>query len=328
MSRTRRSARPGSLKMHNILRKDPLYSAAVGCNIAYMGDLQKKREAELELIQDVAAKSRSAVITGPAAARWLGLSTYNWVTKVDLALPGETRPWKRGDAHRIYRSGILTDQEYLVHKGVRTATAIRAMFDSFRYHGRTEALVQIESARWKHRHLTTEYLLDKTGALPKARGIAGFRKLIEYATDTSASVLETIVRDAILRAIADGTLSGVVTLEFQVGLRIRERDGRPMMAWADILINGFLVVEADGLEKTSGVMGDAASMLRDERERETQLQNQGAVVRRVRWDRATSTEFIASLQTVIDSSPGVRELPNRVDVNYRDWLEELEQRAA
>lgn len=314
--------------MHNILRKDPLYSAAVGCNIAYMGDLQKKREAELELIQDVAAKSRSAVITGPAAARWLGLSTYNWVTTVDLALPGETRPWKRGDAHRIYRSGILTDQEYLVHKGVRTATAIRAMFDSFRYHGRTEALVQIESARWKHRHLTTEYLLDKTGALPKARGIAGFRKLIEYATDTSASVLETIVRDAILRAIADGTLTGVVTLEFQVGLRIRERDGRPMMAWADILINGFLVVEADGLEKTSGVMGDAASMLRDERERETQLQNQGAVVRRVRWDRATSTEFIASLQTVIDSSPGVRELPNRVDVNYRDWLEELEQRAA
>ncbi|PLA38094.1 hypothetical protein CYJ46_06130 [Corynebacterium coyleae] len=314
--------------MHNILRKDPLYSAAVGCNIAYMGDLQKKREAELELIQDVAAKSRSAVITGPAAARWLGLSTYNWVTKVDLALPGETRPWKRGDAHRIYRSGILTDQEYLVHKGVRTATAIRAMFDSFRYHGRTEALVQIESARWKHRHLTTEYLLDKTETLPKARGIAGFRKLIEHATDTSASVLETIVRDAILRAIADGTLTGVVTLEFQVGLRIRERDGRPMMAWADILINGFLVVEADGLEKTSGVMGDAASMLRDERERETQLQNQGAVVRRVRWDRATSTEFIASLQTVIDSSPGVRELPNRMDVNYRDWLEELEQRAA
>ncbi|OHQ53123.1 hypothetical protein HMPREF2617_02220 [Corynebacterium sp. HMSC070H05] len=314
--------------MHNILRKDPLYSAAVGCNIAYMGDLQKKREAELELIQDVAAKSRSAVITGPAAARWLGLSTYNWVTTVDLALPGETRPWKRGDAHRIYRSGILTDQEYLVHKGVRTATAIRAMFDSFRYHGRTEALVQIESARWKHRHLTTEYLLDKTETLPKARGIAGFRKLIEHATDTSASALETIVRDAILRAIADGTLTGVVTLEFQVGLQIRERDGRPMMAWADILINGFLVVEADGLEKTSGVMGDAASMLRDERERETQLQNQGAVVRRVRWDRATSTEFIASLQTVIDSSPGVRELPNRVDVNYRDWLEELEQRAA
>ena len=314
--------------MHNILRKDPLYSAAVGCNIAYMGDLQKKREAELELIQDVAAKSKSAVITGPAAARWLGLSTYNWVTTVDLALPGETRPWKRGDAHRIYRSGILTDQEYLAHKGARTATAIRAMFDSFRYHGRTEALVQIESARWKHRHLTTEYLLDKTETLPKARGIAGFRKLIEYATDTSASVLETIVRDAILRAIADGTLTGVVTLEFQVGLRIRERDGRPMMAWADILINGFLVVEADGLEKTSGVMGDAASMLRDERERETQLQNQGAVVRRVRWDRATSTEFIASLQTVIDSSPGVRELPNRVDVNYRDWLEELEQRAA
>ena len=90
----------------------------------------------------------------------------------------------------------------------------------------------------------------------------------------------------------------------------------------------FLIVEADGLEKTSGVMGNPESMLRDERERETQLQNQGAVVRRVGWGNAKTPEFIAELQTAIDHNPGVKELPNRLDINYQDWLAELELNAA
>lgn len=314
--------------MRNILRNRTIYTVDEACDIAAMGDLQKKRAAELELIQDVASKCKTAVITGPAAARWLGLSTYTWVTKVDLALPGNSRTWGNKDPKRAYHGGLLRDAEHIVHNGIRTTTGIRAMFDSFRYHGRMEALVQIESARFKHSHLTTDYLLEQASALTQARGIKAFRALIEYSADTSASPLETIVRDTILRAIADGRLHGVHTLEFQVGFRIRERDGRPTVAWADILINGFIIVEADGVEKTSGVMGDAASMLRDERERETQLQNQGAVVRRVGWGNATKPEFIAELQTAIDHNPGVKALPNRLDITYRDWLAELELNAA
>lgn len=314
--------------MYNILRNRTIYTVDEACDIAAMGDLQKKRAAELELIQDVASKCKTAVITGPAAARWLGLSTYTWVTKVDLALPGNSRTWGNKDPKRAYHGGLLRDAEHIVHNGIRTTTGIRAMFDSFRYHGRMEALVQIESARFKHSHLTTDYLLEQARALTQARGIKAFRALIEHSADTSASPLETIVRDTILRAIADGRLHGVHTLEFQVGFRIRERDGRPTVAWADILINGFIIVEADGVEKTSGVMGDAASMLRDERERETQLQNQGAVVRRVGWGNAKTPEFIAELQTAIDHNPGVKELPNRLDITYRDWLAELELHAA
>ena len=314
--------------MHNILNKRTIYITDATCNISVMGDLQNKRAAELELIQDVASKCKTAVITGPAAARWLGLSTYNWVTKVDLALPGNSRTWGNKDPKRAYHGGLLRDNEHIVHDGIRTTTGIRAMFDSLRYHGRMEALVQIESARFKHSHLTTDYLLEQASALTQARGIKAFRELIAYSVDTSASPLETIVRDTILRAIADGRLQGVHTLEFQVGFRIRERDGRPTVAWADILINGFIIVEADGVEKTSGVMGDAASVLRDERERETKLQNQGAVVRRVGWGNAKTPEFIANIQTAIDNSPGVNELPNRLDINYRDWLAELELNAA
>lgn len=293
-----------------------------------MGDIQQKRDAELRLIVDVASRCKTAVITGPAAARWLGLSTYQWVKKVDLALPGNSRTWGSKDPRKIYRGGLLRDAEFINHNGVRTATAIRAMFDSFRYHGRMEALVQIESARFKHPHLTTEYLLEKTQTLTQARGIKPFRELIRYSADTSASALETRFRDKLLTAIAAGQLKGVETLEFQVGFQIMDADGWPTVAWADALINGFLIFEADGLEKNSGAFGDAAEALRRERHRETQLQNHGAVVRRAGWDAAEWDALIWAANQVLAQHPGVHQLANRLDTPYRVWLAELAKKAS
>lgn len=292
-----------------------------------MGEIAKKRQAELDLITQVAAQCKTSVITGPAAARWLGLSTLNWVTAVDLALPGEARSWGKKYPDRVYRDGLLREQEFLVHNGVRTATAIRAMFDSFRYHGRMEALVQIESARFKHEHLSIDYLLAKTEVLPRARGLKSFRQLIGYSSDTSASALETRLRHRLLRAVETGQLTGVESLEFQVGFQILDEHGWPTLAWADALINGFLVLEADGREKTSGEMGDAADALRRERHRETQLQNHGAVVRRAGWAASSWDGLIAELQRLINHHPGVHQLPNRMDVRYRQWLAGLERRA-
>ena len=293
-----------------------------------MGDIQKKRDAELQLIEDVASRCKSAVITGPAAARWLGLSTYQWVEQVDLALPGNSRTWGDRDPRKIYRGGLLREGEYIVHNGIRTATGIRAMFDSFRYHGRMEALVQIESARFKHDHLTTEYLLEKTQTLTRARGMKPFRELIRHSADTSASALETRFRDKLLGAVASGQLTGVEALEFQAGFQITDADGWPTVAWADALINGFYIFEVDGREKTSGAMGDAAEALRRERHRETQLQNRGAVVRRVGWDAAEWDALIGAANRVLARYPGVHQLPNRVDTPYRVWLADLERRAS
>lgn len=293
-----------------------------------MGGIQKKRQAELDLIKKVAAQCKTAVITGPAAARWLELSTHRWVTTVDLAMPGSSRAWGKTYPDRVYRSGLLRDTEFINHNGVRTTTAIRAMFDSFRYHGRMEALVQIESARFQHEHLTTEYLLEKTQTLTQARGIKPFRELIRYSADTSASALETRFRDKLLTAIAAGQLKGVETLEFQVGFQIMDADGWPTVAWADALINGFLIFEADGLEKNSGAFGDAAEALRRERHRETQLQNRGAVVRRAGWDAAEWDALIWAANQVLAQRPGVHQLPNRLDTPYRVWLAELVKKAS
>lgn len=293
-----------------------------------MGDNRTKREAELALIRDVAAKCKTAVITGPAGARWLGLSTLGWVTRVDLALPGNARTWGKAYPDRIYRGGVIRPEEYCVYQGLRTATAVRAMFDSYRYYGRMEALAQLESARWQHPKLTAEYLLEQTTLLPQAKGLRHFRELIGFSADTSESVLETIVRDRLLRAIADGRLRGVHSIEFQVGFKIEDAHGAPTAAWADALINGFIVVEADGAEKSSGTAAQVANAIDVERFREKQLQNLGGVFYRVGWEQARGDAFIGRLQRLIDAHPGARHMDNRLTETRREWLDGLRQRFA
>ena len=109
------------------------------------GTVSQRREEELELIKRVSKETRKAVITGPAAARWLGLATLDWVEQVDLLLPGASKAWgsKRGYTDRVYRSASISEGDIHIHKDVRVVTGIRALFDTYRYHGRQEALVQI-----------------------------------------------------------------------------------------------------------------------------------------------------------------------------------------
>ena len=288
-----------------------------------MGDYTKKREAELALIAKVAEQCKTAVITGPAAARWMGLSTLKWVEKVDLVLPGNSRTWGTKYRDKVYHGGILRDEETCTVKRVRSAIGVRAMFDTFRYYGRLDALVQIESARWQHAHLTVETLLEKTEVLPQARGLKSFRGLIRGAGETSASVLETLVRDRLLGAINYGHLTGVETIEFQVGYQIVDELGNITVAWVDCIINQFIVVEADGAEKTSGAMGDALSALRSERHREKQLQNKGAVFFRVGWDDVFGPRMVRQLQGLINLNPGVRPMDGRLDIGFREWSRQI-----
>lgn len=222
----------------------------------------------------------------------------------------------------MHRNGTITANDVTVHDGVRVTSLIHTLFDSYRYHDRREALVQIESARWKWPSLTVEELLERTKTLPRAKGLAGFRELIRGSAESSQSPLETLLRDAVLQAIASGRLTGVVTLEFQVGFRITDRHGNTTVAWADALINGFLFLEGDGEEKTSGAMGDAVDAINRERHREKQLQNEGAVFERVGWKGLHDPEVIEQLQRHIDNHPGVRQLPNRLNITYRQWQEQ------
>ena len=269
------------------------------------GTVQQKREEELELIKRVSKGTRKAVITGPAAARWLGLATLDWVEQVDLLLPGASKAWgsKRGYSDRVYRSASISESDIRIHKDVRVVTGIRALFDSYRYHGRQEALVQIESARWDRSELTVKELLKRSSDLPRAKGLTGFRDLIRYSCDSCQSPLETLVRDAILQAIQDGTLAGIESIEHQVAFTITDQYGEQTRAIVDALLNGFIVLEADGAVKTSGEYGDEDTITRSERHRERELQNRGLVVLRVTWKDVTSGVFIQKLKRLLEMYP-------------------------
>ncbi len=289
-----------------------------------MGDNSSKRAAELELIRTVASQCKTAVVTGPARARWAGLSTLQWVTTVDLVLPGRTRAWGKTFPDRVYRNGIIRPEEIQVRDGVRIAKGLRGIFDSFRYYGRKEALVQLESARWQQRDLSVEKLLGLSKHLPRAKGTKEFRELIRYSGDTSASPLETLKRDTLLQAIDSGLLTGVESLEYQVGFDIRGRDGTPTVAYVDFLINGFIMVEADGDVKKDGTYGDAVDLTLSERYREVQLQNSGGEFVRTSWHDSAQS-FIDQIQLKINRNPGVYQLPNRRSESFRDFLDRLER---
>lgn len=291
---------------------------------------QQKRTQELEFIRRTAEGLRKGIVTGPAAARLRGISTLNWVEQVDVVYLSNcrARAKPKTDDEIVHRNGKITADDVTVHDGVRVTSLIHTLFDSYRYHGRREALVQIESARWKWPSLTVEELLERTKTLPRAKGLAGFRELIRGSAESSQSPLETLLRDGVLQAIASGQLTGVETLEFQAGFRIRDRDGNMTVAWADVLINGFLFLEGDGEEKTSGAMGDAVEAINRERHREKQLQNEGAVFERVGWRELNAPEMIRQLQRHIDYNPGVRRLPNRVGMTHRQWQEQKAWRRA
>lgn len=267
-------------------------------------------------------------MTGPAGCRLWGVATADWVETVDLILPGKARP--RGTAQeytdRVYRGGDIAADAVRLKDGIRVASEIRCFYDTYRYYGRVAALVSIESARWNNPGLNEETLLRQAKTLPSGRDIRGFRDLLLYSADTSMSPLETLARDRLLQAIVQGRLRRVETIEFQVGFQLREPNREPTMVWVDILINGYLVVEVDGGEKHSGAFTSAEESLRRERERETKLQNLGARIYRVKREGITGPDFIPQLQRVIDQFPGVKTLPGRSHLSYRDWEAEWERR--
>lgn len=151
---------------------------------------------------------------------------------------------------------------------------IVCLFDVYRYHGRLPCLVALESARNMWPELTRAKLLKLAAALPRAKGLRGFREVIGASVGTSESALETVVRDAIVTA----GLPGVVDVRAQVAFSYRgEEFGEPLIGRMDLLINGIVVVECDGREY------HGHELTPDERYREKQLLNRGMIVLRVGW---------------------------------------------
>ncbi|WP_146183411.1 hypothetical protein [Corynebacterium liangguodongii] len=233
------------------------------------------------------------------------MKTLEWVTQVDLALRGNARAFGAVAHGRVYRSGKLGPEEIVDIGGIAVTIGIRALFDTYRYYGRLDALVAIESARHLH-GFTAEDLLARAEGLPRSKGIVGFRELVGYSAGTSESPLETLGRDGIVRAIASGALDRVTSVESQVERTIRSEWGEPRRARIDAMLNGFVGIEFDGKSKLSGKFGAPTALTADERWREKQLQNVGMVICRFGWKEVVSGEYVRTIAGLIARFPAPR----------------------
>ena len=231
---------------------------------------------ELEFIRGVGAATRTAVITGPAAAKLRGLQTLDRVDKVDLLLPGDMRApkastWPDGVA---YRSGALLPEHVVSEQGLRVTSTIQMVLDTCRYHSPLAALVVLESARFRRPDVTCADLLSLAGTLPRSHGLRDLRRVIRYSAATSQSALETVGRYSIIEA----RIPGLLSIRGQAPFEYYDIAGNPLTGKIDLLLNGIIAVELDGQSKYTSEFVTA-----DERIREKQLLNHGYLVIRAGW---------------------------------------------
>ena len=271
----------------------PLRKWPARCKLFGMGT-----QGELELIRTVMKDRKRAVLTGPAAARWIGLPTLDRVTTVDLRFrSGANAYGKSKDPRVIYRSGTV-GEGFLEQDGLAYVKPIRMLFDTFRYYGDLAALVPMEAIRF-HYKVSVEQLLYNAESLPRANGIRAFKDLIRFSAGTSQSPLETIGRETVLRA----DIPEIDKIEFQVAFEYAGPFGEYCRAVVDMLINGWLVVELDGRLKYDGTYGANTEVMLAELERQKQLQSLGLTVIRAGWRDVMSGKLIGDIRRLLRAHP-------------------------
>lgn len=219
----------------------------------------------------------TAVVAGKSAARLLGIAVLDWEPVVELMYvdgrhPGSRRTWPTGTTFRhAYLNAAETHQ---VH-GLRLTGILRTLRDIACYHGVLDGVVAIDSARQRWPDLTPRLLTAKLTSGPPYHGIRAVRQAIKLSVPDSESTLESKARWLLITA----ALPGVTTIRTQVRIIY---DDRGNYFQVDILINDWLIVEVDGAVKYDGfTYGRTDQIIRDERQREKILQNQGKAVIRV-----------------------------------------------
>ena len=234
----------------------------------------------------VARSVKTAVLCGMSAAEIYGLPILNrnQYENVELCLPERRRPPSRRKwrDHTVYRDKYLAQADIAMVNGVYVTTIPRTYVDILLYHGELEALVFIDGALHERRTTRAElyrYLASRRGQW----GIRRARNLLDDATGLAESPYETVAR-WLLRGVEKQL--GITEIVPQAWFSTRSRQGKLQRRRVDLLVNGFLVIEIDGLIKYDerflqerGVT--YRQVMEDERHRERQIQNQGYQVLRL-----------------------------------------------
>lgn len=153
-----------------------------------------------------------AVVSGMATARLQGIRLLGVEERVDLQLPGDSRPgakstWMTGAR---YRSTYLPDNHVRVHRGIRVTTIVRTLADIARFAGHTEAVAAIDSARRRWRQCTPAFMEERVEEMGAFPGVRGFRKALGASRPGIDSPWETKARLTLESA------EGIRRLETQV----------------------------------------------------------------------------------------------------------------
>lgn len=217
-----------------------------------------------------------AVVSGQAAARLLEIETMDSEERINLQLPGATRPSARNQwpGNVFYRSTHLPESQVEEHHGIRVTSLVRTLFDVTRFHGINNGVVAMDSAIRQHGWITQEELKDRLASYPPFPGVRTVRQATEMTISDAGSAQETIARLILLEA----ALPQIRTITYQAPIPYDR--GRKTHR-VDMLINDWLIIEIDGEIKYSGYYGkDATEVIREERIRENILKNEGRHVLR------------------------------------------------
>lgn len=220
--------------------------------------------------------TRSAVVSGMAAARLHGLSVLGHADVVELTLPGTGKPsgrakWMKGT--RVFAS-LLPGHHVHTEHGIRVTTLLRTAADITRYHGELHGVVCFDSIFRKHPELSKKRAETILRGFRRFHGLARVHQALRLSVTNSDSVPESHARYLLLTQVEE-----IKTIEVQA--QIVDPHTRRVYR-VDLLVNGWLVIEIDGRVKYDGeTYGPLEQTVLAERDREKALQNQGYMVLRV-----------------------------------------------
>lgn len=251
----------------------------------------------------VAKSTRTAVLTGFAAAAIWGISTLNdrQYNKIELCLPSGRKPpsQQQWDKSVQYHYTYLGENEHGVLNGIRVVSLGRLLMDITLTHGELEGFAFLEAILNNERLVdagyTKEYFYSYINKRKGQWGCKKVLKIIERALYGIESVHESKARWLILHEVKLKRHEVIA----QARISTKNQSGWETTKKLDLLLFGWLGVEIDGETKYHN---NPVQVLRKERERETAIQNLGYHMLRIKPKDITS-QLIPAIQTILNQNP-------------------------
>lgn len=249
-------------------------------------EARARHETFTLLAMAIGLTNRAAIVTGPAAAAIMGFAfIIPDDGRVDVLAIGSK---DRRAGQSVARHAVKGIGTPYISRGIRVTSPARTALETCLLHGIKAGLVVVESMLWKG-SVDAAVLAVELRAMGRRRGIGSARRVLALASDRSQSAGESLVRWCIDRAGLPQPLQQVA---------IFDRHGNWLAVvdffWPEL----GLVIEFDGLVKTSGEHGDPVQVARKQLERQNLLLHAGMRVIRVGWGDVVSGRCVPALLDV------------------------------